>query len=76
MKPKILIELAGGMITRISATEPVQIILVDYDSIDIGGTPLISIDEKYQPVTDIKTVLDVSDKYEEEVYSELERGKL
>ena len=42
-KPKIIIDLSGGLVQQIMATQEVEVIVVDYDDLE-GDGPIVEID--------------------------------
>lgn len=39
-KPKIVIEIRGGVLVAVHATQPIEYVLVDYDNIHQGQAPV------------------------------------
>lgn len=80
MTPKILIEVKGGTVINISATEEVKIVIVDYDNSDNGSNPIMPSDPLYPDAIfkdgEAHTLFtDASDPEEMEIKDELKRLK-
>ena len=80
MSTKILIEVKGGSVTAISATEDVQIVIVDYDNSDNGNNPVTPSEVLYPDAIfedgEAHTLFtDASDPEEMEIKDELKRLK-
>lgn len=78
---KILIEVRGGNVVAVSATqEDVQLCIVDYDNIDEGNNPVcvsdpLGPDATFEPGKAHELFTDSSDPVEMEVKEELKRIK-
>lgn len=44
VKPKVYIDLSGGVVQQILATEPIDIVIVDYDDLESGNGRVVEID--------------------------------
>ena len=74
MEKRILIELSEGTIQNIVSTEPVEIIIVDWDNIDCGEEPIFKSEpEHIRKAGTFYELFDVNDLHSKEVRDELKR---
>lgn len=75
---RILIEISGGNIQRILASETCNVVIIDHDNADAGDKPVVDTlpDQTMIEGTFYQAFTDESDPREMEIHDELKKRKI
>jgi hypothetical protein len=73
---RILIEVNGGVITRITSTAPIEIITVDWDNIQAGDGFVESVPDRIAKRGEFYQCFMENDPLETEIREDLKRSKI